>query len=233
MQEREPAREPGLMADVGSFLSDIYQDWFSLMNGLAALLLATFAASTLNNSLPAWTFWFAAGVCLIIACFRVWRIEKRLVRATKIAAEYNATIPAGERNLHQQTIRELQDCLASEKKAKEQLASESADLRSQKVTSDSMRGMHVKRARFYLDNLMPIAADLANRGKVDLKAARELVQSVDRYFLKEGNEFAPLFRQWDDLGNELLNVPPGLDGEADGVYRKVKKRIIRLESILE
>lgn len=76
------------MREVRLFFAAVWQDWVSSMSGLASVLLAA-AASSGYGQLPDWVFWLTAGVCFLIAAFRVWRFQ--FAHAEKLAGELEAT----------------------------------------------------------------------------------------------------------------------------------------------
>lgn len=53
------------------FLVAVWKDWIALMSGLASVLLGVLAA-TRDSTLPPWTFWLTAVLCLLLCVFRVW-----------------------------------------------------------------------------------------------------------------------------------------------------------------
>ena len=65
-----------MRGDVRAYLEAIYDDWKSLLGGIASIVLTAFA-SVGQGPLPAWTFWFAAFLCLVFASFRIWRQSHR------------------------------------------------------------------------------------------------------------------------------------------------------------
>ena len=59
---------------IGKFFQSFTVDWVAWMSGGASVALATWAA-VWPTPLPSWAFWVAAGLCLVLASYRIWRKE--------------------------------------------------------------------------------------------------------------------------------------------------------------
>jgi hypothetical protein len=67
-----------MLLDIALFLRAIWKNWMSLTSGVASVILAALGAVG-RWAIPAWAFWVAASMCLLIASFHVWRAEHRIV----------------------------------------------------------------------------------------------------------------------------------------------------------
>lgn len=62
---------------VPKFLRDMATDFVALVSGIASAILGAIGASR-KMPLPSWTFWVAAGICLVIAAYRTWLKQYRV-----------------------------------------------------------------------------------------------------------------------------------------------------------
>ena len=115
----------------------------------------------------------------------------------------------------------------------EQYASEVAGLRIQheKATSSPTRSIHLRKIQSFLDRLEPLAANLANNLHVRPEEVNSVTKEVDRYF--SDTEYRQLVQSYEDLSDAELAIPGNVDNQRCNLYRKVKKRIIRIKDLRE
>jgi len=65
---------PASTGHLKRFAYTIWQDWLALMSGIASVILASIG-TFYTNAPPAWLFWVASVVCVVVASYRVWLRE--------------------------------------------------------------------------------------------------------------------------------------------------------------
>lgn len=92
------------MGELRLFFAAIWQDWIALMSGLAGVILAAAGASGFGQ-LPDWAFWLTAGICFLVAAFRVWREQFRTAHPYDEASFQHARklfdgLPDGDKSMY-------------------------------------------------------------------------------------------------------------------------------------
>jgi hypothetical protein len=108
----------------------------------------------------------------------------------------------------------------------------SAGLRQklEQATSDPCRLILARKTQSFLERLRPLERRLANKEYVRPDEVNGLTKEVDRYF-QGTDEYRAVFSSCEDLDDSKLAILRNLETDQANLYRKVKKRIMRLEEL--
>ena len=147
-------------------------------------------------------------------------------------AQAAAGLRANSEHLHRQREQPTKEHAAAMEALKKDQGAASAGLRQQldQATSAPRRLILARKTPSFLERLRPLERRLANKEHVRPDEVNGLTREVARSFQGK-DEYRAVFASSEDLDDSTLAMPRNLETDQANLYRKVKKRIMRLEEL--